>query len=194
MSNARKFGELRIISGKWKGRRFPVLNQPNLRPTPDRIRETVFNWIQQKVVDARCLDLFAGSGALGLEALSRGASHVTFIDNNPAIVKQLKQVLATFQADNASVLNYDVRHKLTVPPQPYDIIFLDPPFGFGYLPVMCETMVQTGWLNPDAYIYMESELNLKSLPLPPTWNLIKEKIAGNVHYRLIQISQAIDLA
>lgn len=186
MTSLRKYGELRIIAGQWRSRRFPVIHQPDLRPTPDRVRETVFNWLQNAVIDARCLDLFAGSGALGLEALSRGAAHVTFIDNSATIIKQLKQVLTRFKATNATVLHYDVRHKLTPPAQPYDLVFLDPPFGFGYLPTMCEILQQPGWLNPGAYIYMESEASLKTLSLPEEWRIIKEKIAGNVCYRLMR--------
>jgi 16S rRNA (guanine966-N2)-methyltransferase len=188
MSKNRKFGELRIIAGQWRGRRFPVINQPDLRPTPDRVRETLFNWLQDVVVGAKCLDLFAGSGAIGLEALSRGASHVTFIDNSAAAVKQIKEVLQRFAATNASVLQYDVRHRLTTPPQPYDIVFLDPPFGFGYLPVICETLAQPGWLTANAYIYMESEASLTELTFPPHWQLIKEKITGQVCYRLVRIT------
>jgi 16S rRNA (guanine966-N2)-methyltransferase len=187
MTSQRKYGELRIIAGQWRGRRFPVINQPDLRPTPDRVRETLFNWLQNTIIGTRCLDLFAGSGAIGLEALSRGAAHVTFIDNSTAVVKQLKQVLAQFNADNATVLQYDVRHKLTAPPQAYDVVFLDPPFGFGYLPIMCETLSQPGWLNPGAYIYMESEATLRELPMPTNWELIKEKVAGNVCYRLLRV-------
>lgn len=187
MTSQRKFGELRIIAGQWRGRRFPVIDQPDLRPTPDRVRETLFNWLQNAIANARCLDLFAGSGAIGLEALSRGAAHVTFIDNSAAAVKQLKQVLAQFNATNASVLHYDVRHKLTTPSQPYDIVFLDPPFGFGYLPVICETLSQSGWLNPGAYIYMESEATLHELPIPEDWEMLKEKVASNVCYRLARV-------
>lgn len=187
MTRQRRYGELRIIAGQWRGRRFPVINQPDLRPTPDRVRETLFNWLQNAVNGARCLDLFAGSGALGLEALSRGATHVTFIDNSAAALKQLKEVLAHFKATNASVLQYDVRHRLTTPPEPYDIVFLDPPFGFGYIPVVCETLSQPGWLNPNAYIYMESESTLTDLSLPDTWEIIKEKVAGNVCYRLVKV-------
>ncbi|MFN7096649.1 MAG: 16S rRNA (guanine(966)-N(2))-methyltransferase RsmD [Gammaproteobacteria bacterium] len=188
MTNPRKYGELRIIAGQWRGRRFPVIKQPDLRPTPDRVRETLFNWLQHVVTGARCLDLFAGSGAIGLEALSRGAAHVTFIDNSTSAIKQLKLILTQFNADNATVLQYDVRHKLTTPPQPYDIVFLDPPFGFGYLQVVCETLQQPGWLNPGAYIYMESEATLRELSLPDTWEMLKQKVNGNVCYRLIRVN------
>ncbi|NNM58404.1 MAG: 16S rRNA (guanine(966)-N(2))-methyltransferase RsmD [Legionellales bacterium] len=188
---ARKFGKLRIIAGEWRGRQFEVIAQPDLRPTPDKIRETLFNWLQHVIAGACCLDLFAGTGALGLEALSRGASHVTFIDNSPVAAKQLKQVLEGWNATERSTVHlYDVRHKLAVPPRPYDIVFLDPPFGFGYLQAMCDVFIQPGWLNPNAYIYMESESTLRELKLPDNWELIKQKISGNVCYRLLRACQA----
>lgn len=188
MSQPRKYGELRIIAGQWRGRKIQVIDQPGLRPTPDRVRETLFNWLQNKVVHAHCLDLFAGTGALGLEALSRGAAQVTFIDNNAEAIKRLKLILAEFKtADKATVLQQDVLQKLTPPAIPYDIIFLDPPFDLGYLQKITDILQQPNWLNAGAMIYIESEVNLKNLDLPANWEISKEKIAGNVCYRLIKL-------
>jgi len=187
MAKSKQHGTLRIIGGQWRGRRFPVIDQADLRPTPDRVRETLFNWVQNEIIGARCLDLFAGTGALGLEALSRGATHVTFIDNSLAAIQQLRETLNTFKAENATVLRYDVRHRLTLPPQPYDLIFMDPPFGFGYLQALCETFQTPGWLTEGAMIYMESEAALQTLPLPAHWEMLKEKVSGQVCYRLVRV-------
>lgn len=188
MIKSRKPGKLRIIAGEFRGRRFDVISQPDLRPTPDKVRETLFNWLQNVIIGANCLDLFAGTGAIGLEALSRGASHVTFIDNSVNATRQIKRVLEEWKVtDRSTVYHYDVRHKLASPPRPYDIIFLDPPFGFGYLQAMCDVFTQPGWLNPNAYIYMESEASLRELKLPDHWELLKEKVSGNVCYRLVRV-------
>ncbi len=186
MALNRKPHELRIIAGTWRGRRFPVLDQPGLRPTPNRVRETLFNWLQHAVVGARCLDMFAGSGALGLEALSRGAAHVTFMDNNPLAISQLREVLTRFNAANATTVLCDATSTLSLPAEPYDIVFLDPPFDAQYLPQIITTLANPGWLRPDAYIYLETATTLTTPTLPPTWHTLREKVAGQVSYRLIQ--------
>lgn len=187
MSHKSSPGELRIIAGQWRGRKFPVIDQPGLRPTPDRVRETLFNWLQNKIIGARCLDLFAGTGALGLEALSRGAAHVTFVDNNLAATQQIKQVLTRFGADNANVLHSDVTRGLPAPALPYDIVFLDPPFGLNYIPLACDLLNGAGWLAPQANIYIETESTLKDLALPESWHITREKITGQVCYRLVAV-------
>jgi 16S rRNA (guanine966-N2)-methyltransferase len=183
-----KPGELRIIAGQWRRRKIPVLDQPGLRPTPDRVRETVFNWLQNQVIGAHCLDLFAGSGALGLEALSRGAAHVTFVDNNLHAIKQIRQILTQFDAHNATVLHADVRRSLATPKQPYDIVFLDPPFELNYIPAMCEQLMQPGWLAPQALLYVECETTCADLILPDSWRILHDKTAGQVRYRLVVCS------
>ena len=122
-----KQGLVRIIAGKWRGRRLKVPDIKDLRPTPDRVRETVFNWLAPILPGAHCLDLFAGSGVLGFEALSRGAASVTLVDQSPEIVALLQEELKTFGADNATVYRATVPQQLHFPSQVFDVVFLDPP-------------------------------------------------------------------
>jgi 16S rRNA (guanine966-N2)-methyltransferase len=161
---------------------FPPLEA--IRPTPDRVRETLFNWLQTKIVDARCLDLFAGSGALGIEALSRGAAHATLVDREVAVVRHLKKALQTFQAANAEVIAADAMAFLGGVPEAYDIVFLDPPFASDVLTKVCQRLDQ-GWLRTDAYVYMECSARSPLPMLPPGWVVYRSKRAGEVGYHLI---------
>lgn len=181
---------LRIVGGRWRGMRieFPPLGA--IRPTPDRVRETLFNWLQTKIVDARCLDLFAGSGALGLEALSRGAAHVTFVDKEGAVVRQLKKTLQTFQADNAAVVTADAMKFLNSAPSACDIVFLDPPFSSDVLARVCERLDQ-GWLSKEAWVYMECPARSPLPALPPGWAVYRSKRAGEVGYHLARVNGAV---
>nr|WP_067288982.1 16S rRNA (guanine(966)-N(2))-methyltransferase RsmD [Marinobacterium profundum] len=181
-------GELRIIAGSWRGRKlkFPALT--GLRPTPNRVRETLFNWVQASVQGARCLDLYAGSGALGLEALSRGAGSVTFIDNATQAVRQLRDNLQLLKADNAEVLtaaalDWLQRHELGAAPG-YDLVFLDPPFNCDLLPQTCELLEARNLLASQALIYIESESVLGTPQLPDNWRQLRSKTAGKVTYSL----------
>jgi 16S rRNA (guanine966-N2)-methyltransferase len=150
------------------------------------VRETLFNWLQTKIVDARCLDLFAGSGALGLEALSRGAAHVAFVDREAAVVRHLKKTLQTFQATNAEVIAADAAAYLNGVPKPFNIVFLDPPFAADVLAKVCERLNQ-GWLSKGAYVYMECSARSPLPPLPPGWILYRSKRAGEVGYHLARV-------
>ncbi len=181
-------GELRIIAGDWRGRklRFPAL--PGLRPTPNRVRETLFNWLQATVPGARCLDLFAGSGALGFEALSRGAHSVTFIDNATQAVRQLRDNLQLLKAENAQVLTAPAtdwlsRHAVDSEAR-FDLVFLDPPFGCDMLPETCALLESRNLLADRAIIYIESESALGAPRLPENWHQTRSKIAGKVTYAL----------
>ncbi|WP_020679488.1 16S rRNA (guanine(966)-N(2))-methyltransferase RsmD [Marinobacterium rhizophilum] len=181
-------GELRIIAGSWRGRKlkFPAL--PGLRPTPNRVRETLFNWVQASVPGSRCLDLFAGSGALGLEALSRGAGSVTFIDNATQAVRQLRDNLQLLKADNAQVhtapaMDWLARHEPGAGPG-YDLVFLDPPFHCDLLPQACELLESRHLLASRALIYIESESELGIPQLPENWRPLRSKTAGQVTYSL----------
>ncbi len=179
-------GKVRIIAGKWRGRKLDVIDSPGLRPTPDRIRETLFNWLQQEIVAARCLDLFAGTGALGFEALSRGASEVVMVESDVKIVESLKQHAQTFNSDNQTIQLADGLSWLKQGAQPFDIIFLDPPFQQGYIEKCCELIIQQSLLKSHGLVYIESEKNLQ---LPDGWKIKKQKNAGQVQSVLAELSK-----
>ncbi|HEY6484110.1 MAG TPA: 16S rRNA (guanine(966)-N(2))-methyltransferase RsmD [Steroidobacteraceae bacterium] len=183
--------QLRIIGGKWRGRRlrFPPLGP--IRPTPDRVRETLFNWIGSSVPGARCLDLFAGSGALGLEALSRGSAHVTFVECDPGAVRALRSHLAEWDAVGAQVQQTDaLRFLARAPAQAaiaaFQIAFLDPPFGSTILAPAAQLLEARGWLAAGALIYVESDAGRELPPLPERWRLLRAKRAGAVGYHLLE--------
>jgi 16S rRNA (guanine966-N2)-methyltransferase len=178
--------ELRIIGGKWRGRRIRFPSVEGIRPTPDRVRETLFNWLQHVIAGSRCLDLFAGSGALGLEALSRGAGQVVFVDRERAVIEQLRQTLKVLGATGAQLLALDAQHYLDGDAQPFDVVFLDPPFTAEYLPEICATLESRGWLSARAHIYIEQPSHAGSPALPAGWNLLKSGHAGEVGYHLAQ--------
>ncbi|MBN3053158.1 16S rRNA (guanine(966)-N(2))-methyltransferase [Pectobacterium brasiliense] len=177
-------GQIRIIGGQWRGRKLPVPDSPGLRPTTDRVRETLFNWLAPVIQQARCLDCFAGSGALGLEALSRYAAHATLLEMERAVAQQLTQNLALLRAENAEVINTDALSWLAKLGTPFDVVFLDPPFRKELLNNTLALLEQQGWLAPDAWIYVETEAENAQLTIPENWQLHREKIAGQVAYRL----------
>ncbi|MCF6209281.1 MAG: 16S rRNA (guanine(966)-N(2))-methyltransferase RsmD [Gammaproteobacteria bacterium] len=181
---------LRIIGGQWRGRRLEFPDIPGLRPTPDRVRETLFNWLQTVIVGTRCLDLFAGSGALGLEALSRGATHCVFVDENRRAAAQIEAHLHTLHCNDGLTLQMPVHTFLERGPGDarYDIVFLDPPFAQGLIQTSIKLLEEKDWLNPGAHIYLETENQLRELPLPANWRLLKEKTSGQVTYRLVAIN------
>jgi 16S rRNA (guanine966-N2)-methyltransferase len=178
---------LRIIGGRWRSRRLHFPDVPGLRPTPDRVRETLFNWLTPLLPGARCLDLFAGSGALGLEALSRGAAEVLFVEHHDSIARQLEANLKMLDNRGGRVVQTDAERWLQDASQEiasgFDIVFLDPPFGQNRLPTLCSQLHQHGWLARDARIYLEAERDAK-LCLPAHWQLLREKFAGRIAYRL----------
>ncbi|KNC95418.1 16S rRNA (guanine(966)-N(2))-methyltransferase [Trabulsiella odontotermitis] len=177
-------GQIRIIGGQWRGRKLPVPDSPGLRPTTDRVRETLFNWLAPHMVDARCLDCFAGSGALGLEALSRYAASATLLEMDRDVSRQLQKNLATLKAANASVVNTNSLTFLAQPGTPHDVVFIDPPFRKGLLEETLHLLESNGWLADDALIYVESEVENGLPPVPAGWDLHREKVAGQVAYRL----------
>ena len=182
-----KPSQLRIIAGEWRSRRFSFTEQPGLRPTPDRVRETLFNWLASSIEGARCLDLFAGSGALTLEALSRGARHVLSCDLSREVVNTLRGHLQTLDCTRGEVLQQDALALLAgPPPAPFDIVFIDPPFHQELLIPACSALETNGWLTPEALIYTESETPPAELAFPSTWQLRREKKAGQVWYCLWQ--------
>jgi len=179
---------LRIIGGRWRGQRLTFPPVPGLRPSPDRVRETIFNWLQPIMEGARCLDLFAGSGALGLEALSRGAAESVLVDGHPKAVAALREHMRRLEA-NGEVRQQDVLKFLEGPrpARPFDIVFLDPPFRKGLL-APCLDRLSRGWVGPGTRIYSEAEEELEPLPLPPGWEILRSKSGGQVGYHLFGIS------
>ena len=178
---------IRIIGGEWRSRKLTVPDAPGLRPTPDRVRETLFNWLAPTIQGARVLDAFTGSGALFLEALSRGASTGVAIDANTNAVNNLRRNLAVLQCDDAEVLRVDsLQYLSNKTEQGFDIVLLDPPFHQDLLLSACQLLENNNWLNKDAWIYTESEQAPSSLGVPSTWRLHREKHTGQVHYTLWQ--------
>lgn len=179
-------GFVRIISGLWKGRKLPVLDVQGLRPTTDRIKETVFNWLAQDIPKARCLDLFAGSGGLGFEAASRHAENVTLIELNVTAFKQIQKNISTLNGNNIQAINMDSLTFLKQTGTPYDIVFIDPPFRENLLGETLTLLESNGWLSKDAIIYIETEKELLLEKIPTHWHLYREKSAGQVCYRLFK--------
>ena len=181
---------LRIIGGSWRGRRLRFPAAALIRPTPDRVRETLFNWLGAGVAGARCLDLFAGSGALGLEALSRGAAHVTFVERDPGAARELRARLAEWGAANAEIVRGDALGFLAGAAQPFDVVFLDPPFASGLLEEAAALLERNGWLTGTARVYVECAARAGVPTLPGTWQALKAKRAGEVGYHLYARGQA----
>jgi len=179
-------GNIRIIAGKHRGRKLPVLAAEGLRPTTDRVKETVFNWLTPYIPSAHCLDCYAGAGSLGFEALSRGAEQVTLIELNKAAAKQLQVNKLLLNSGNIEVKHGDVLAFLKEKSdQTFDIVFIDPPFHQNLVSQTTQLLAQ-GWLSKQALVYVETEIEAEQL-LPDNWQLLKEKIAGQVAYRLYQI-------
>ena len=183
-------GRLRIIGGQWRGRkiRFPAV--PGLRPTPDRVRETLFNWLAPVIAGSRCLDLFAGSGALGLEALSRGAARVDFVERDRTAASHLEATATALAAGRATVYQADVLAWLAGPATAADIAFVDPPYDSALLPDAMRVLESGGWLAPAAFIYLEAPAKAGLPVLPPSWTLHRTGRAGAVGYHLARRSAA----
>lgn len=190
---------LRIIGGEWRGRKINFPTQSWLRPTPDRVRETLFNWLRAAIPGARCLDLFAGSGALGLEALSRGATTVDWVDNSTVAAAQIQHNLQQFNAPEgndcqgrvwtSTAKEWLIKHSGQNHHQ-YDIIFLDPPFQQGLAEDCIKSICQQQLLAKQSWVYLEMAVD-EDLPaeLPSSWQLHREKTAGQVCYRLFSIDR-----
>ena len=176
-------GVLRIIGGTWRSRRLTFPGREGLRPTPDRVRVTLFNWLQPWLPGAACLDLFAGSGALGLESLSRGAGQVLLVEKDAIAASALRNNLSLLGARGAEVLQADARVFLQGPARPFDIVFLDPPYDSGLLAECCTHLAAGGWVRKEGLIYLEAASDT-DLPLPAAWTLLRSKRAGQVGYYL----------
>ena len=179
-------GQLRIIGGDWRGRKLRFSPAEGLRPTGDRIRETLFNWLTAHIRDARCLDLFAGSGALGLEALSRGAAHCDFVDISTQALQDIASHLQSLQAsDRGACHNQDAAQYLARGATPWDIVFIDPPFGKALAGPVCRALADSALLAPGAFVYLETGAEEVLPELPASWSTHREKVSGGVAYRLL---------
>jgi 16S rRNA (guanine966-N2)-methyltransferase len=184
--------EVRIIAGRWRGRRIQFPDADGLRPTPDRVRETLFNWLQGVIPESRCLDVFAGSGAMGFEAASRGASSVTLIEQDSRTCRQLRLTAETLQARNVSVECADALTWLArARGQPFDVVFLDPPFARNLLAQVCALLHDQQLLAPGAYIYMEAPADQDLGFLPASWVVTRSKRAGQVGYHLARLQAPV---
>ena len=179
-------GTLRVIGGRWRGRKLTVLDSEGLRPTPSRVRETLFNWLQFSLSGAHCLGLFAGTGALGLEAASRGVEKVTLVEFNTGIAEQLSKNCQQLGADNYQLVNKDAVSFLSGDQDQYDIVFIDPPYELGIWSEIAEQLVSQDCLSLNALIYVEYPITAIKPSLPSKWQLIKEKKAGGVNYCLFK--------
>ncbi|HKB83184.1 MAG TPA: 16S rRNA (guanine(966)-N(2))-methyltransferase RsmD [Burkholderiales bacterium] len=180
-----KTNQVRIIGGQWRSRivRFP--DAPSLRPTPDRLRETLFNWLGQDLTGKVCLDLFAGSGALGFEAASRGARQVVMVEQNAAVYRALRETQATLSAGHVEILRADAFGFLKADARCYDVVFLDPPFRLGWLARLVPLLPAR--LAPEARVYLETE---QPVTMPEGFELLKHTRAGQVHGLLIKYLQS----
>lgn len=180
--------KIKIIGGNWRSRQIEVLDAQGLRPTPNRVRETLFNWLQGDIFNAHCLDLFAGSGALSFEAASRGAKSVIQIENNAKACEVLKANAEKLGATQIQTLQTDALTFLAQSPEkPFEIVFIDPPFGLNLVAQSCNLLQKNNWLMPYAKIYVESETTL-GFDLPENLQLLKDKKAGEVAYRLFEFN------
>lgn len=185
---ARPANSLRIIAGQWRSRKLSFPDVEGLRPTADRIRETLFNWLQERIALEDCLDLFAGSGACGMEALSRGARHVTFVDSASPAADAIRRNLALLGVEGSQVFCEDSLRWLAgqLPEPRFGLVFLDPPFASDLLQRSASALEASGCLRADAMIYLESAQSLAGMSLPEQWKPLKSKQAGKVHYGLYQ--------
>jgi len=185
MAARQQGNQLRIIGGEWRSRKLSFANGEGLRPTPDRVRETLFNWLAPIINGARCLDLFAGSGALGFEALSRGAAEVVMLDTQGSAIKQLQHNLRLLQCDKAELIHIDALVYLQqTASMPFDVVFLDPPYRQGLLAPCIDLLERHAWLKGDAKVYLEIECEAELPELPSNWELMRSKKAGQVAYYL----------
>ncbi|MGM0952774.1 MAG: 16S rRNA (guanine(966)-N(2))-methyltransferase RsmD [Pseudomonadota bacterium] len=180
-------GELRIIGGDWRSRKLRFPDAGGVRPSPARTRETLFNWLNYHLAGRECLDLFAGSGALGLEALSRGAADATLVDHTTALTRALQDNLRLLGSGKGDVVCQDVEQYLSHRHRPaFDIIFMDPPFRQGWLERLLPLIDTRQWLRPGGWVYIEHESELTTLPTPADWHLHRQKTAGQVTYNLFR--------
>jgi 16S rRNA (guanine966-N2)-methyltransferase len=178
-------GQLRIVAGIWRSRLLEIVDVPGLRPTSERIRETLFNWLGPQIHGAMCLDLCAGTGALGLEALSRGAASAVFVERSSQAAAVLRKNAENLGASAAVIVTADAeRYLQQAQHDAFDIVFLDPPFAAELHGKLCRLLDEQGWLAPNARVYVEMHKGQSEILLPNSWQVLKNKTAGNVRYLL----------
>ena len=178
--------KLKIIGGDWRSRSIHFEDVPGLRPTPVRVRETLFNWLRNDILSSRCLDLYAGSGALSFEAASRGAKSVVQVENNPLACRALKENAVSLEAKQIKIVQSEVFRYLAGDAEVFDVVFIDPPFHQGLGVQTCQWLEDKGWLSAHAKIYVEVESTLKLNDIPVNWLPLKSKVAGEVGYHLFE--------
>ena len=178
--------QVRIIGGKWRGRKISFLDTTGLRPSPDRVRETLFNWLTPFLANTTCLDLFAGSGALGFEALSRGARKTIFVDKSRLVIQQIQKIQQQLNAQETEFYCEDAIDFLKHSPTTFDIIFLDPPFHQNILIPSIKLIEERSLLNHLGHLYIVQPKNEKLISIPAHWKILKEKQAGQVLFQLIR--------
>lgn len=177
----RAMSRIRIIGGQWRSRLLPVATVPGLRPTPDSVRERLFNWLGQDLTDLHCLDLFAGTGVLGFEAASRGAASVTLVERDPRAFGYLREAAASLPAPQVRLVRSDALTFASHPPRRFDILFLDPPYGHGLLDRLAPHLLALA--SDDAVVYCEAE---HPVPVLGDFHVTREGRAGQVHYQLLE--------
>ena len=193
MNKRAKSNSIRIIAGQWRGRRISVVDSDGLRPTTDRVRETLFNWLMHDLAGASCLDLFAGSGVLGFECLSRGASDVDFVEMDKVVARNVQQNLQEFlpnsDDEKANVNNQDaIKFLNSGNRKQYDIVFVDPPFQSTLALESLKLLSEGGWLNDNALVYLEIDSHNQAPKIPEGWELYRQGKAGQSAYYLYSIA------
>jgi 16S rRNA (guanine966-N2)-methyltransferase len=179
--------KIRIIGGIWRSRIIKIVDSPGLRPTPARVRETLFNWLQADINASRCLDLYAGSGALSFEAVSRGAKLAVQVENNQKAAIALKENVLTLKTEQIKIVQADVLEFLAQKNEAFDLVFIDPPFSLNLVVPCCQLLEDQGWLAKYAKIYVETGVNIQVQDdMPSNWRLLKNKTAGEVRFQLYE--------
>ena len=182
-----KRGSVRIIGGEWRGRRLTVPDLPGLRPSGDRGRETLFNWLMPHLAGARAVDLFAGTGVLGFEAISRGAAAATLVENSPVAAEALRVSVALLHAERVRVVEADALAWLAAqPPGTMDLVFVDPPFELGLAGAVLGALAQSAALRAGGLVYLESPSNEDAPPLPSGWECLRDTTVGDVRMQLLR--------
>jgi 16S rRNA (guanine966-N2)-methyltransferase len=184
----RALSSVRIIGGRWRGRKLPVLNEAGLRPTPDRVRETLFNWLMPTIQDTVVLDICAGTGVLGFEALSRGASKVLFIESNKKLCGAIREIREVLDAEAEVIQQNATDLGLVLTERKFDLVFLDPPYQSDLYFEVITQLVEGNYFAKNALMYIETSTNAVVNFVPESWQKIRSKTAGDVRYELFQIA------
>lgn len=182
--------QLRIIGGCWRSRKISFPDNLDIRPTADRVRETLFNWLAPVIPGAYCLDLFTGSGALSFEALSRGAGHVVMVDKSPRVIENLRETTTQLDipSDRFTLYKGEAPNNIILPPKPFDVVFLDPPFRHNLIQPSCEWLIHQKLIAPLSYVYIEKERRA-AFSLPPQFKILKQGKTSQVEYYLVQLDK-----